>query len=149
MLNIVGNHEFKDSGADVLYYRNMWVGQSMLGKRSNSAQPSMWYSFDIGTVHIVGISTEVYCEDTSSILFFSIMTTLLLLADIAEQYAWLEKDLKTAYNRPDHPWIVVLGHRPLYRGTKSYFYTRLLRYGIISKSVCYLLFRVTVPRLCS
>jgi len=67
---------------------------------------------------VVGISTEVYCEDTPN---------------VASQYAWLENDLKTASERSDSPWIVVLGHRPLYSGLSSYLHSRLMRKGLQCK----------------
>jgi len=93
----------------------MWVGQTSVGKSSKSASSTMWYSFDIGTVHVVAISTEVYCENPEN---------------AAAQYSWLEKDLQAATSRADKPWIVVLGHRPLYQGQTSTFYSRVIRLGV-------------------
>ena len=55
-----------DSGNDEKYYNNIWLGQDLLGQNSKSTNTRMWYSFDIGSVHVVGLSTEVYCEDTES-----------------------------------------------------------------------------------
>jgi len=113
-----GNHEFMDSGADVIYYNNIWLGQDLLGKNSKSTNTRMWWSFYIGAVHVVGISTEVYCEDTEN---------------IAAQYAWLENDLQAADARRDDPFIIVLGHRPLYSGVNSFFHTRIMRLGLQCK----------------
>lgn len=110
-----GNHEFMNSGDDEKYYKNYFAGQTMLGKNSKSTSPTMWWSFDIGTVHVVGMSTEVYCEDTTN---------------IATQYDWLENDLKTAYGKTPRPWIVVFGHRPLYEGETSHIHARLMRKGL-------------------
>jgi 3',5'-cyclic AMP phosphodiesterase CpdA len=110
-----GNHEFMDSGHSEVYYNNLFIGQDLAGKNSNSTNTRMWYSFDVGCVHFVCISTEVYCEDTKN---------------AAEQYAWLENDLKQTAARKDDPWVVVLGHRPLYSGVSSYLHSRLMRKGI-------------------
>lgn len=62
---------------------------------------NMWYSFDIGPIHFISYSTEVYYLDN-------------------EQYAskqndWLVQDLiTTSINRSQHPWIIAFGHRPMY-----------------------------------
>ncbi|KAK3269527.1 hypothetical protein CYMTET_22033 [Cymbomonas tetramitiformis] len=54
-----------------------------------------WYSFDLGGVHVVFISTE---HDTSA---------------GSPQHDWLQSDL-LAVNRSVTPWVVMTGHRPLY-----------------------------------
>ena len=64
-----------------------------------------FYSFNIGPLHVISISTEVYY-----FLQYGIKSMVL-------QYDWLEADLAEAYlpeNRAKHPWIVVIGHRPMY-----------------------------------
>ncbi|XP_048586693.1 acid phosphatase type 7 isoform X1 [Nematostella vectensis] len=66
---------------------------------------SLYYSFNIGPVHFISISTEFY--------FF----TDYGLELIDHQYAWLENDLKEAAapeNRTLRPWIFLMGHRPMY-----------------------------------
>lgn len=61
---------------------------------------NMYYSFDMGPIHFVVFSTEHY-------YFPQFNATV--------QYEWLENDLKQAnWNRKDRPWIVSLGHRPMY-----------------------------------
>jgi hypothetical protein len=51
-------------------------------------------------VHYVMISTEIY-------FFYPTM--------VERQYDWLEMDLQNANaNRTEAPWIIVLGHRPMY-----------------------------------
>ena len=61
---------------------------------------SMFYSLDIGNVHITMTDTE----------------TAIDTADVdPEQQAWIKADLATANaNRAVRPWIVVAGHRPMY-----------------------------------
>ncbi|XP_063384993.1 acid phosphatase type 7 isoform X3 [Cydia fagiglandana] len=66
---------------------------------------SMFYSFDLGPVHFVSISTEYY-------YFFEWGARMLF-----EQFAWLQEDLTNANlpkNRAERPWIVLMGHRPMY-----------------------------------
>lgn len=72
----------------------------MPGKTEN-----LYYSFNMGPVHFIGISTELY---------FFLNYGIKLLAN---QYEWLVKDLREA-NKPENravrPFIIVFGHRPMY-----------------------------------
>lgn len=89
-----GNHEEKYNFSN---YRNRF---SMPGNTE-----SLWYSYDVGQAHIISFSTEVY--------FYPEYGTQL----IPTQYEWLEKDLQEANkpeNRRRHPWIITMGHRPMY-----------------------------------
>jgi hypothetical protein len=64
-----------------------------------------YYSFNYGPAHIISYSTEFY--------FFIWYGW----HQIKYQYEWLEKDLIEATkpeNRAKHPWIIVMGHRPMY-----------------------------------
>lgn len=66
---------------------------------------SLYYSFNIGPVHFISISTEVYY-----FMNYGLKT-------LVSQYQWLVKDLEEATkpeNRKLRPWIVVYGHRPMY-----------------------------------
>ncbi|KAI8432466.1 hypothetical protein MSG28_004852 [Choristoneura fumiferana] len=61
--------------------------------------------FDLGPLHIVSISTEYY--------YFLQFGARMLFT----QYAWLQQDLAEANkeeNRKVRPWIVLMGHRPMY-----------------------------------
>ncbi|KAL3284956.1 hypothetical protein HHI36_019085 [Cryptolaemus montrouzieri] len=63
------------------------------------------FSFNMGPLHVISISTEVYY-----FLNYGIKPLVL-------QYEWLEKDLIKANlpeNREKQPWVVVMGHRPMY-----------------------------------
>ncbi|XP_067011765.2 acid phosphatase type 7 [Anabrus simplex] len=64
---------------------------------------TLMYSFNMGPIHFISISTEVY-------YFLEYGFKL-----VAKQFLWLEEDLKEAVmNRTEQPWIVVFGHRPMY-----------------------------------
>lgn len=63
------------------------------------------YSFNLGPLHIISISTEVY-------YFLNYG-----LKPLVFQYQWLEDELAKANlpeNREKHPWLIVMGHRPMY-----------------------------------
>ncbi|XP_028294068.1 acid phosphatase type 7 isoform X2 [Gouania willdenowi] len=89
-----GNHE---NAYNFSNYRNRF---SMPGNTE-----SLWYSWNLGSAHIISLSTEVY---------FYLKFGLELLF---RQYEWLKKDLEEA-NRPENraqrPWIITMGHRPMY-----------------------------------
>ncbi|XP_019768604.2 acid phosphatase type 7 [Dendroctonus ponderosae] len=89
-----GNHE------EAYNFSNYKARFSMPG-----APDSVMYSFDIGPMHIISISTELYY-----FLNFG-------LKSLVFQFEWLKNDLIQANlpeNREKHPWIVVVGHRPMY-----------------------------------
>jgi len=109
-----GNHEFMDSSEP--YYNNWFLGQTSLGTTSGSSEAIMWYSFDVGTkLHMIMISTEVYCEDTDNLV---------------AQYKWLEQDLASVRARDEQPWIVAFGHRQIYINDESTLHSRLMRLGL-------------------
>lgn len=63
------------------------------------------YSFNMGPMHFISISTEFYYFMNYGI------------KSLVFQYQWLENDLIVAnlpVNRQKRPWIVVMGHRPMY-----------------------------------
>ncbi|KAL0829461.1 hypothetical protein ABMA28_004226 [Loxostege sticticalis] len=89
-----GNHE---SAYNFSHYSNRF---SMPGAESN-----LYYSFDVGPIHFISISTEVY--------YF----TEYGLKLVVNQYEWLKQDLAKAaskVNRAKRPWIILFGHRPMY-----------------------------------
>ncbi|EDW25804.1 GL14294 [Drosophila persimilis] len=89
-----GNHEEKYN------FSNYRARFNMPGETD-----SLWYSFDLGPVHFVSFSTEVY-------YFLNYGVKLL-----TKQFDWLERDLAQANlpeNRAKRPWIITYGHRPMY-----------------------------------
>ncbi|CAL1529697.1 unnamed protein product [Lymnaea stagnalis] len=64
----------------------------------------MWYSMDIGPVHFISYSTEVFFTNNG--------------VSVQKQKDWLNEDLKKANTkRETTPWIVAFGHRPMYCST--------------------------------
>ncbi|XP_059062839.1 acid phosphatase type 7-like [Achroia grisella] len=110
-----GNHE---SAYNFTHYSNRFT---MPGQESN-----LYYSFDVGPIHFVSISTEVYYFTQYGIKL------------ISYQYEWLKKDLaeaNSAANRKSRPWIIVFGHRPMYCSNSddidcSLEYTRTGLFGL-------------------
>ena len=85
----------------------------------------MFYSFNIGPIHFVSISTEYY-------YFLNYGVHQLI-----RQYHWVVQDLAEANkpeNRKERPWVVVFGHRPMYCTSKDhddcYFKDTKLRVGV-------------------
>lgn len=80
------------------------------GDNSSGATPSIpgldpqnpqwnnhWYSYNVGLVHFVAMSSEAYFSYAGKEI----------------QYAWIDADL-SAVNRSVTPWVVVYGHRSVY-----------------------------------
>ncbi|XP_017002314.2 acid phosphatase type 7 isoform X1 [Drosophila takahashii] len=91
---VPGNHEEKFN------FSNYRARFSMPGGTEN-----LFYSFDLGPVHFVAISTEVY-------YFLNYG-----LKPLVFQFDWLREDLAKANlpaNRAKRPWIIIYGHRPMY-----------------------------------
>ncbi|PSN47682.1 hypothetical protein C0J52_18687 [Blattella germanica] len=89
-----GNHEERGN------FSNYRARFNMPGNFEN-----LWYSFNMGPVHFIAISTEVY--------YFMEYGLKLLI----KQYDWLVQDLEEASspsNRAIRPWIIIYGHRPMY-----------------------------------
>ena len=61
-----------------------------------------WYSYDVGLVHTIMISSEHSLEKTS------------------RQYKWLEDDLKKV-DRDVTPWVIIESHRPMYMNEYQVF----------------------------
>lgn len=90
-----GNHEQKNNFS---HYKARF---SMPG-----SSQSLFYSFDLGPAHFIGLSSEVY---------YQIQYGLKL---IVEQFVWLKEDLRRANeNREERPWIITFAHRPMYCST--------------------------------
>jgi len=99
MMVCQGNH---DADPEPYGYRNRFF---MPSKDTSEPLRDYFYSFDVGPIHFVAYSTELW--------FLPFNTTM----NVTEQMEWLENDLMEAnqpHNRQQRPWIVAFGHRPLY-----------------------------------
>ena len=114
-----GNHEHQ-SGKPFLPYSQYFVDfnyrfkmplAGSLNKPYYSETHNMWWSFDHQNVHIIALSTETDYNDSPYDPTFG------------DQLQWLRKDLVAATkNRQNVPWIIAMGHRPLYTSAQgSYF----------------------------
>ena len=75
----------------------------MPGEVSGS-ESTLYSSFNMGLVHAISISTELYFYDN----YYN-------NSHLQLQYNWLRGDLEKArYNRQSQPWIIIYGHRPAY-----------------------------------
>uniref|UniRef100_A0A9J2PIR3 Purple acid phosphatase n=2 Tax=Ascaris TaxID=6251 RepID=A0A9J2PIR3_ASCLU len=91
-MTVVGNHE---NAYNFSHFVNRYT--------MPNSDHNLFYSFDLGIAHFIAISTEFYYY------------TVYGWEQIANQWNWLNEDLKAASdNRDEHPWIITLGHRPMY-----------------------------------
>lgn len=86
---------------------------------------AMQYSFNYKSLHLISFATDVFFQGSDK----QIQTSLY----------WLEQDLiKATQERSRVPWIIVIGHRPLYCTILSdpdcHIYAEILRSGDPNKS---------------
>jgi acid phosphatase type 7 len=100
-LSTVGNHE-SDWPNTASYYNGTDSGgecgvmtTTLLPMPAPAVTNQPWWSYDVGLIHFIGISTEHDYTIGS------------------EQYQWLENDLKNV-DRTISPWIIFGGHRAMY-----------------------------------
>ncbi len=115
-----GNHDvtcsYKSDEGCPEYLRNFTAFRTrwrMPGHESFGVD-NMWYSFNHGNIHFVSINTETDHEGSP---FKPSGNGTIHAGGFGKQMQWLELDLASANlkeNRSVRPWIVVLGHRPLY-----------------------------------
>ncbi|KAI1719822.1 calcineurin-like phosphoesterase domain-containing protein [Ditylenchus destructor] len=111
-MTVVGNHEQE---YNFTHYINRYT---MPGTKDN-----LFYSFDLGAAHFIAFSTEFY--------FFWQYG----FEQISHQWAWLINDLEKANrNRDKVPWIITMGHRPMYcsdlDGDDCTQYNSIIRTGL-------------------
>ncbi|KAI1714342.1 calcineurin-like phosphoesterase domain-containing protein [Ditylenchus destructor] len=87
-----------------LFMREMEEIFSRFNMPNDPEKANQYYSFDLGPVHFVGVSTEY-------INFWQKYGPSLA----AKQQKWLKRDLEAAVkNRDKVPWIITYQHRPFY-----------------------------------
>lgn len=95
-----GNHE---SHWNFSQYTTRFAGVAANAGKNSGSGSAVYYSFDVGLVHFVAFSTEVYWAMEGA---------------VAPQIAWLKADLAQANaNRANVPWIVAFGHKGWYMDT--------------------------------
>ena len=96
----VGNHE-KYYNFTSFKHRFIMPGQ---WKNNFNIDSLFYYSYNYGLIHFISMCTEDYIYDYTP--------------NTSKQYKWLLNDLKSI-NRTKTPWIILLGHRPMYSTDKS------------------------------
>jgi hypothetical protein len=92
-----GNHE---AAANFTHFKQVF---SMPQSTANT--DSLYWSMDVGLVHLIAFDTELYYFDSP--------------ARQRQMEKWLGNDLnKAVANRNNVPWIIAFGHRPLYCSAK-------------------------------
>lgn len=107
-LTTVGNHEsdWPNTASYPMYFGSASGGECGIPATLNIPMPypattnEPWWSYDIGIIHFVGMSTEHNYTIGS------------------KQYQWIENDLRTV-DRTKTPWIIFSGHRPMYVDSDS------------------------------
>ncbi|KAI8990155.1 Metallo-dependent phosphatase-like protein [Pilobolus umbonatus] len=95
VLATAGNHE---KAYNFSHYKHRF---NLMPYRESGFVDAMQYSLNYKSVHFISISTEVFFDKTEDQMVASLN--------------WLEDDLIEANKMRDKvPWIVVIGHRPLY-----------------------------------
>ncbi|GMR60043.1 hypothetical protein PMAYCL1PPCAC_30238, partial [Pristionchus mayeri] len=96
---VAGNHEAEEYWkANYTTYRNSFT------MPDEGYGDNQFYSFDVGPIHFVGLSSEYYG-------FYYLYG----MEPVFTQYDWLVKDLEAANkNRGTRPWIFSFSHRPFY-----------------------------------
>lgn len=90
-----GNHEFNYNFSNY---------KSRFSMPKNGDGENMYYSYDIGPMHVISFSSEVY--------YFYVDYHY-----IDKMYNWIKNDLEKANlpeNRAVRPWIIALAHKPMY-----------------------------------
>lgn len=130
----------------------------MPGKETGGSG-NMWYSFDYGIAHFIALSSETDFAKSPSYPFAldlsknethpteeeTYVTDSGPFGKVGNysdtktyaQYQWLENDLK-CLDRDKTPWVVVMGHRPMYStqvsgyqaNIRNAFEALLLKYGV-------------------
>ncbi|KAI8636788.1 Metallo-dependent phosphatase-like protein [Parasitella parasitica] len=95
ILTTTGNHE---AAYNFSHYKNRF---DLMPYHESDFDDAMQYSIDYKSLHLISFATEVFFEGSDE----QVQTSL----------QWLEQDLiKANQQRSKTPWIIVIGHRPLY-----------------------------------
>ncbi|KAH9150309.1 hypothetical protein AeRB84_006622 [Aphanomyces euteiches] len=95
-----GNHEIEIS-CHLTTFDAYQARYRMPFEESHATRGNLFYSFDIGSVHVIVLTPYIPTYKTS------------------EQYVWLEQDLDHI-DRTVTPWIIVVMHGPWYSSNKAH-----------------------------
>eukprot|EP01100_Stratorugosa_tubuloviscum_P007167 TRINITY_DN2_c0_g2_i1.p1 TRINITY_DN2_c0_g2~~TRINITY_DN2_c0_g2_i1.p1 ORF type:complete len:437 (-),score=195.07 TRINITY_DN2_c0_g2_i1:95-1405(-) len=110
----IGTFGCKDEFRNFSAYQNRF---RMPSSESGSPSGNMWFSFNYSTVHFVSISSETDFPNSPEG-----PRTIFNAGPFGDQITWLKEDLKKAnQNRNNQPWIIVVGHRPMYSSGSTDF----------------------------
>jgi hypothetical protein len=116
-LTLPGNHDVtcKITTDDMCpsYLRNFtaYNARWRMPAAASGSESNLWYSTDVGNVHLTVINTETDLPHAP----YTPTEGTVRAGGFGDQMAWLRKDLEAAKrNRALVPWLVVMGHRPLY-----------------------------------
>jgi hypothetical protein len=124
-----GNHE---AAFNFSHYRSLFKMPQW------ETSQNLYYSFDMGLVHIVVYNTEVFFWPES----YGIENMKLM-------YEWLEDDLKKANeNRNQVPWVIALGHRPMYCSSVPNYNSSTTSTGSTGNSTVSSTINSTMPPWC-
>ncbi|KAI4323479.1 hypothetical protein L6164_023078 [Bauhinia variegata] len=106
-MTAIGNHERDYDSSGSVYITPDSGGECGVPYEAYFPMPTAgkdkpWYSIEQGSVHFTVISTEHDWSENS------------------EQYQWMKKDM-VSVNRKNTPWLVFIGHRPMYTSSKGLF----------------------------
>uniref|UniRef100_A0A1I7S5Z0 Purple acid phosphatase n=1 Tax=Bursaphelenchus xylophilus TaxID=6326 RepID=A0A1I7S5Z0_BURXY len=112
---VAGNHE--DDGRNFSHYVNRF------NMPNDPFGDSQAYSFDVGPIHFVAISTEYYG------FFYEYGPQ-----SVYTQYNWLKKHLEDYQKvRKQRPWLVTFQHRPFYCSNANNFECHSFENTLITK----------------
>ncbi|KAG2387562.1 hypothetical protein C9374_001156 [Naegleria lovaniensis] len=111
----VGNHEYEPRHPDNQDYEQNFAAYNhkfWMPLRNNSQYGhNMWYHFDFGPVRFVSIDTETNYPHPHESPYPPIFN--------GNQFSYVTNAIKST-NRSQTPFLVVLGHRPIYSAVKGF-----------------------------
>jgi hypothetical protein len=121
MMVAPGNHEAEDHTPVCLLspdcrrgFGNFTTYNCVWEMPSGDRKHNMWYSFDFGPIHFVMTNTETDYEGAPLEPYGEVgFIPTGKFGTVGEYEQWLTEDIVNATKRPDKPFIIVVGHRPI------------------------------------
>ncbi|XVF40823.1 hypothetical protein PTKIN_Ptkin01aG0147100 [Pterospermum kingtungense] len=122
-MTVIGNHErdYADSGS---YYPGpdsggeCGVAYETYFPMPTAAKDKPWYAIEQGCVHFTVISTEHDWTENSQQVAFNFLGIkcryyVIDMVSTFSKYKWMKMDMASV-NRSRTPWLIFMGHRPMY-----------------------------------